>query len=222
MKGSSMSNRIRTAVVAAGAFPALACALILAPPALAAYPGAKRQDRLRARRRRRHRDLRHERRRQRADEPHQRSRSPGPRRRPRSGLVAGRDEDRLRAAQGEGHPNIFVMNADGTGRVNLTPGPEITGEANCGHRAHLVAGRDEDRLQPRGRDLGHGRRVGRRQGQARRLAAGARPMRPRGHPTGRRSRSRATTTSMGRLRRWRPSRTSRTRSTPTIGAEFDA
>jgi WD40-like Beta Propeller Repeat len=36
------------------------------------------------------------------------------------------------APQGEGHPNIYVMNADGTGRVNLTPGPEVTGEANGG------------------------------------------------------------------------------------------
>jgi TolB protein len=33
---------------------------------------------------------------------------------------------------GEGHPNIYVMNADGSGRVNLTPGPDVTGEANGG------------------------------------------------------------------------------------------
>ena len=28
--------------------------------------------------------------------------------------------------------NIFVMNADGSGRVNLTPGADTTGEANAG------------------------------------------------------------------------------------------
>jgi Tol biopolymer transport system component len=36
------------------------------------------------------------------------------------------------APQGEGHPNIYVMNADGTGRVNLTPGANISGQGNTG------------------------------------------------------------------------------------------
>jgi len=34
--------------------------------------------------------------------------------------------------QGEGHPNIYVMNADGSGRVNLTPGPDVSGQGNTG------------------------------------------------------------------------------------------
>jgi Tol biopolymer transport system component len=32
---------------------------------------------------------------------------------------------------GEGHTNIWVMNADGTGQVNLTPGPFATGTPAC-------------------------------------------------------------------------------------------
>ena len=36
------------------------------------------------------------------------------------------------ARQSEGHVNIHVMNADGSAPVNLTPGAEITGQANGG------------------------------------------------------------------------------------------
>ena len=32
----------------------------------------------------------------------------------------------------EGHRNIFVMDADGTDQVNLTPGADTTGQANAG------------------------------------------------------------------------------------------
>ena len=68
-----MSNRIRTALVAAGAFPALACALLFAPPALAAYPGG-------------------------------------------NGKIAYERDDGI-------DPEIYVMNADGSGQTNLTNDP---------------------------------------------------------------------------------------------------